>query len=607
MKKQISIPLIINIALFSFVFLYLTFRSNLVPFVHDEAATFFHYIQKGVFLPPNAHWDANNHILNSALATLSSHLFGTSEFALRLPNLLIFPLFFFFTYKISTQLSNKALRWTFFITLIFSHHFIEYFALSRGYGMSMAFLLASVWYVMKVFENQKLKYYFWASVFLSLAMLSNLTLANSAIIIIGILFIQLIRNYKTSGPLQSLNTAIVILMTSGLTLAFSVWYLFEFKAKGLLYYGTLDGFWDLSVNSFIKMIIGQENTIVGIFIIFYFLLSIGVFVYYFFKQKSLEKMWKSHFLFFYLLIGNLVAVSILGYFMNVNFPEDRTGLYFYPFFIGSIFFLLDTISFEKRNNLVLLVIIPFLFFPLHFFYNFNFTHSSFWKSERIPHQFHQKILADYKSSNDLPTIGGYHIRALCWAFENHQQGGELNYLQTTNYPETFSDFQIVDARENPDWALYYQEIDRDANSGLSLLKRNEKINDTMIHQILESERMELNKAFKNIYKFNVNSLVGETILLEVKMGLESERVPFNSKLVVQVNDKDSKMVMYENIPFSWIKTQWTADEYFHGKVYLKDIPLGAEKMVVYIWNIDKETFVINNIAVSIKMLKPRMK
>ena len=77
----------------SLLFLLLAFRNVMVPFNHDEAVTFFYYIQSGEFLPYHAHIDANNHVLNSGLGYYCFKLFGSSTFALRLPNLLSFLVF----------------------------------------------------------------------------------------------------------------------------------------------------------------------------------------------------------------------------------------------------------------------------------------------------------------------------------------------------------------------------------------------------------------------------------------------------------------------------------------------------------------------------------
>ena len=71
MSNRSRIESLILIVLFIFTFMYIIIRAYSVPIIHDEAATFFYYIQSGIFMPPEAHIDANNHILNSALAHFS--------------------------------------------------------------------------------------------------------------------------------------------------------------------------------------------------------------------------------------------------------------------------------------------------------------------------------------------------------------------------------------------------------------------------------------------------------------------------------------------------------------------------------------------------------
>ena len=62
------------------VWIYLGMRSVYVPLIHDEAVTYFTYIQSANFIPPWAYWDANNHLLNSAASALFHVLFGSSPF-----------------------------------------------------------------------------------------------------------------------------------------------------------------------------------------------------------------------------------------------------------------------------------------------------------------------------------------------------------------------------------------------------------------------------------------------------------------------------------------------------------------------------------------------
>jgi hypothetical protein len=56
--------------LFFLIWLYLWLRAFYVPLIYDEIATFYGYVHVGKFIPFYAHWDANNHIINSLLSSI---------------------------------------------------------------------------------------------------------------------------------------------------------------------------------------------------------------------------------------------------------------------------------------------------------------------------------------------------------------------------------------------------------------------------------------------------------------------------------------------------------------------------------------------------------
>lgn len=105
---------------------YLIIRAVYVPFTHDEASTFFRYVQPGKLIPGIAREDANNHFLNTVLTWVSWKIFGNAKWTLRLPNLLFAPVYFYFLYRIGVLLKDKILRYGFWITLLFSLYFIEF-------------------------------------------------------------------------------------------------------------------------------------------------------------------------------------------------------------------------------------------------------------------------------------------------------------------------------------------------------------------------------------------------------------------------------------------------------------------------------------------------
>ena len=120
-------------------FVFILLRAALVPITHDEAATFLHYIQRGEFFPYFAHWDANNHPLNSFLSIITYRCLGSELVWLRLPNALSFILFAYYAYKLLKEL-NSRLTFTFgYVAILTAWMPFEFFAQCRGYGLSLAF------------------------------------------------------------------------------------------------------------------------------------------------------------------------------------------------------------------------------------------------------------------------------------------------------------------------------------------------------------------------------------------------------------------------------------------------------------------------------------
>jgi hypothetical protein len=593
MKSKAIRRLLTSTIIFAFLFAYIALRASFIPLIHDEAATFFYYIQTGVYLPPEAHLDANNHILNSILSSLSFQVFGLSEWALRLPNVLAFGLFLFFVYRISTQLKNKYLQWGFIISLAFAHNFIEYFGLSRGYGLSMAFLMGAIFYLMQALKYNKIQHYIWSTLFLSLAIFANFTLLNTAIIFVALLGANIILNLKDSSRSKSIFNSAILFLFIAEPMRVAIEIVYNYKEKGLLYYGELDGFWQVSVRSLIKLLTGSNKVVFEAIVVYFFIVIMLLLAATILKTKRFRDYLHTKYVFVIMLLGNLIAVLLLGNFLGVNYPEDRTGLYFFPFFIGSIVFLLDAINLKSSYKIIALL--PLLFFPIHFALNMNLSYSSFWKNEHIPKRFIRKVQESSDSTKIYPaTVGGYEMRRLIWAYENSCIGGNLNQIQSASYPESVSDFQVVELNINPDWEKYYSVIDYDSISNLSLLKRNNAIHKTLINQYHSDTLIHTNQVFFNLYKAGIDTVAKHNLLINTRFRFNTEQGATNISMVANISDSEGKSLHYEFIKFSWKKEFWQ-NEIFTGSVVIANLPENTHKVSVYLWNRDKDFFDISNI------------
>ena len=127
------------------LFIYVAIKAYLAGFTHDESITYM--IATGDLGWPKT---ANNHLLNTELILLTTQLFGYAEWVLRLPNVLIFPLFLFFLYKICFRYTQNALPIVLAVPIfLFNPFVIQYFGMARGYGLALTLALMSMYYLFR--------------------------------------------------------------------------------------------------------------------------------------------------------------------------------------------------------------------------------------------------------------------------------------------------------------------------------------------------------------------------------------------------------------------------------------------------------------------------
>ena len=123
---------------------YLVARAVLVPLTYDEAATFARYIDTGV----TSVFDFNvatNHFLNTCLTWLSSRVFGGAPWALRLPSLVAGIAFIVYAAAIGRRAASPVVGFAGFVLMVSNPYVLDYLALSRGYGLALCLVTASVY------------------------------------------------------------------------------------------------------------------------------------------------------------------------------------------------------------------------------------------------------------------------------------------------------------------------------------------------------------------------------------------------------------------------------------------------------------------------------
>lgn len=167
-----------------FFFGYEVARAARSSFTCDEAGSYLEFISPNVLALFNFNL-ANNHFLNSLLAKISSALGGTSEFVLRLPNLVAYAAYLLFAFLILNRfVKTKIIVLCGYLLLSLNPYVLDYFSLCRGYGLSLGFLMASLFFFFSFLDRttepgpdriRRLRYSLIAA---SLAVLSSFSLLN---------------------------------------------------------------------------------------------------------------------------------------------------------------------------------------------------------------------------------------------------------------------------------------------------------------------------------------------------------------------------------------------------------------------------------------------
>lgn len=580
--------------------IYLVLRAIYTPVLHDEIATFFYFIQTNDFLPPNAHWDANNHLLNSFLGNLSFQLFGDAHWALRLPNVLLFPIYVLFTWKILSILKNIGLKWAVFLAIIFTGYIFEYFALCRGYGMSLGFLMAGIYFIISAHENNKKWPLFLAVILLFLAVSANLTLVYIYLMLVLFALIAI-----WHMPAKKLIHKVIMCASLGLfsfmLLSPLLYFSFELKSRGALYYGG-NGFIEFTVKPLLKLILNSDSYLM---IIIVFLLFGGLVLNFLFTiiHNFRSKRFDATLIFVILLLGSISAIFLTHYLLGVNYPEDRTAMYLVPLFMLALAFSLD----KWNKKLVAIIALPLLFFPFKFVGELGVDQALFAIEERNVQEYFDYIEEASQNQTHKPTVGGYATQSFCWYYMNYRNVGKQNAMLYSIHPDTICDYQIVNQHLtlNSDFNSRYNKLNKKAVHHHNLYKRKSTLTKVLVSSADSITNWNhTTNEFLNLHEVDAQAeWADKALLIEVSGIIHSPNKPFYATISASQKDQDWIELGQERVVLSWLRYDWSDDtRVFHQRIILPNIAENAEHIQLFIWNIKSQSFLVKNLNVEVFLL-----
>lgn len=348
-----KIPLQLSLVLLSGLGIvwYIIYKASTTSYTHDESYTYTHYVHQG-FMDIVSYKTpyTNNHILNTVLMKYCELLFGSSELSLRLPNILAFILYSIFIILLLYKYIPK-LMFPFYLLMVLNPHLLDFFALARGYGLSFAFLLMSLYYLSLYFTSKQNKHLILFNVGAFLSVMSNFSLLNyyvAALIVYNIVSYIVLKIDSTSNNYHfykqnKINIVSVIL--SGMVLYEP---LRRISKMSLLDFGGKNGFMEDTVGTaiysfFYEMYVTPFlETIFKVFIVSVVALTL-IIILKAIVQRNIT-LFNAH---ISLVLINLILIAIVAItiaqhlILGNDYYIHRFALFFYPIFILNFIFLLN--------------------------------------------------------------------------------------------------------------------------------------------------------------------------------------------------------------------------------------------------------------------------
>jgi len=369
--------------------MYILVRAWVIPFTWDESFSWLIYVRGSEWWPDvNSEMSANNHLLNTWLMKLSEMFFGTSEFVLRLPNVLASLLYFSAAFLFARLQQKAVTQAAVFMVLAAHPYLLDYFGLARGYGLAHSLMFFGFWILWKWTTTAKLYYAFIALCCFSLACFASLTQVHVLAgvgIAVTVRYLLMPSSRLWEGRLVRIQ---LLLLPAAITVALLFPYSMQLKQAGALFFG-VNGSWfrgtwfslvermsyGLSMHEFILNVIAALLLVIalsGIVAAFVLFFSVR-------RQKATAEQT------FVFLLGTIAIAAVFGPLLQYNLFKtkllfERTALFYLPLLLLIFVQLIQLIPRQKYQTIIY-SISAFLFTIISAF-SINTTYTRDWTHER---------------------------------------------------------------------------------------------------------------------------------------------------------------------------------------------------------------------------------
>jgi hypothetical protein len=365
--------------LFFFFLAYVAIRLS-IDITYDEHLTLNTFVDNSfkdlVLCKP---CKANNHILNSVLTKCFTSIFSVKLWIARLPNFLFSIVYAFAVFKISNRFGNSILSLLVIVGLLFNPFLIEFFSLSRGYGISYSLMLFGYYYLLRYWKTYETKHLLLSLLGAGFAAYANFSTIHFTA---SLYFLVLIKWFVDEQPKKKQHIKLFIAISIFFILLFFA-PVYRLVKQHQLYYGGNKGFIDDTLWSLTAYSSGyafdraKAWPILIVSAVLYGLVCILSLLK---GKKHTYDAWLKklpHLVF----IICILSIFSQHYLMGTPWLIDRTALFLYPLFILSFATALNTLTSWEPKVFQFLTLVLVLALSANFLIEANFYKTTEWRHD----------------------------------------------------------------------------------------------------------------------------------------------------------------------------------------------------------------------------------
>jgi hypothetical protein len=336
-------------------------RAATFPFTHDESLSYASFTWE-----PRWGGTTNNHFLNTFLMRCGAVVFGPSELALRLPNVLAHAAYLAGVLLVLGRVRSVIVALAGFALLALNPFQLDFFFLARGYGLAAAFLMLGLHFMLRSHESKPEGRVTGGAMLAvasgALAVLASFVLLEYFIpLVVAVIWVLLTDPSLRRFRRERLPAAFGLVAASTLVVGWNLVKAFAYRDSGQLYWGGSGGFIGDTVEGLARcslydvMRAAWAPSFVVACVVAAFALLVVLAAYRVFVRREASGFELAGF-----VLAGAVALPVLQHaLVHANFPIERAALFYVPLFGVALTLGLDRVErLVDRLSLRLAVLVP---------------------------------------------------------------------------------------------------------------------------------------------------------------------------------------------------------------------------------------------------------